>query len=437
MDKTAIRTSAPAPGGPALDVNGDERPRRSFRRRGPLWKALNTIASLRLTVVLFALSMVLVFCGTLAQRELGIWSVVEKYFRNYGLVWIPFRHLVFYDVPGSFPFPGGFLLGSLLMTNLLAAHAVWVINMVTAPGFHAGLLMRRSGILLLHAGLVVMMVGEVITHHYAVEGNMIIVEGGSSNFVQDARHPELVVLTPKDDATDEVVAVPGWQLKKGGRISHELLPFDVEVLSYFPNTGKPAEPEAGADNPATAGDGRFEVAVPRPEVSGTDPEQKFDYPSAYVRLTDRGGADLGTYLVSLHYFVEDRPQEVKVGGTTYELFLRFRRSYKSYTMHLKDFHHEKYPGTQTPKDYSSYVRLVDPENNEDREVRIWMNHPLRYRGETFFQSSFLEGDKGTILQVVRNPGWLMPYVSCGIVAGGMLVHFGIGLVTFLNRRAMA
>src|SRR5439155_808303 len=82
----------------------------------------------------------------------------------------------------------------------------------------------------------------------------------------------------------------------------------------------------------------------------------------------------------------------------------------------------------------------DPERNENREVTVSMNQPLRrfpkgglgltwlFNGETFYQSSFLPpqaGAKGTVLQVVRNPGWLMPYVSCILVAVGMMAHFGM------------
>ncbi len=37
--------------------------------------------SLKLTVVLLALSMVLIFAGTLAQVDQGIWTVVDQYFR--------------------------------------------------------------------------------------------------------------------------------------------------------------------------------------------------------------------------------------------------------------------------------------------------------------------------------------------------------------------
>jgi hypothetical protein len=68
-------------------------------------------------------------------------------------------------------------------------------------------------------------------------------------------------------------------------------------------------------------------------------------------------------------------------------------------------------------------------------VTILMNQPLRYQGETFYQASVI-GSNGTVLQVVRNPGWLLPYISCIMVGLGMLIHFTMNLSTFLNRRAM-
>ncbi|MFT5826578.1 MAG: hypothetical protein ACI8ZW_002092, partial [Yoonia sp.] len=40
-------------------------------------------ASLRLTVVLLALSMVLIFFGTLAQVETGIWKTQKDYFESF------------------------------------------------------------------------------------------------------------------------------------------------------------------------------------------------------------------------------------------------------------------------------------------------------------------------------------------------------------------
>jgi len=63
-----------------------------------------------------------------------------------------------------------------------------------------------------------------------------------------------------------------------------------------------------------------------------------------------------------------------------------------------------------------------------------MNQPLRYDGKAFYQASFGKGDTLSILQVVENPGWLLPYISCVLVTLGLLIHFGITLRRFLKRR---
>jgi hypothetical protein len=433
MGKMIVEAAEPTP------TPGAKAPLRAPRSefvRG-LRALLMAVASLRITVVLFALSLVLVFLGTLAQVDAGIWTVVNHYFRT-GIAWIPFQVFVrfgqvFLGVPrtaqlsGSFPYPGGWLLGGLLLANLLAAHLV-----------RFKLTWRRSGILLLHAGIIVMMVSELVTGLFAVEGNMTIEQGKASNFVEDRRHAELAVIDPANSKTDHVVAVPERLLRDGGLIRHDDLPFDVEVTRYMTNSAILREPPADAENPATAGDGRSVVAVERPEVSGTATEQTIDLPSAYVTLKKKDtGEPIGTYLVSLWLSINDRSERVTVGGKPYDVSLRFKRMYKPYTIHLIEFRHETYLGTDKPKNFSSQIRLVDPSRHEDREELIYMNHPLRYTGETFYQSSFLPGDTGTILQVVRNPGWLMPYISCAMVAVGMLVHFGLHLVEFLRRRAMA
>ena len=387
---------------------------------------LKPLASLRLTVVLFALATVLIFCGTLAQIDAGIWTVVRTYFRS-AYVWIPFQ--IFFPrsmgIPGAFLFPGGWLIGGLLLLNLVTAHAV---------RFKAT--WKRSGIILLHLGIIVMFVGEAVTGLYAVEGNMTIVEGSAANYVENNLATELAIVDASDAEYDDVVVIPESILRSGDLVTNELLPFDVEVEHYMVHSTFPRKPESQDKNPATAGMGINYVTEEQPEVSGVDPEQVDDMASAYVTFRKKGTDEsLGTYLVSSHFSRRQiQPQPVSVEGRSYLVDLRLKRTYKPYTLHLIDFKHEKYIGTETPKNFESVVRLVDPERNEDREVRIYMNHPLQHAGETFYQSSFLVGDAGTVLQVVRNPGWIMPYLSCAMVSGGMLMHFGMNLFVFLRRR---
>ncbi|HEY1859888.1 MAG TPA: cytochrome c biogenesis protein ResB [Gemmataceae bacterium] len=443
------------------------------RAAGP-FDFIKAIASLRLTVTLFVLAFVLVFLGTLAQMDAGNWTVVKQYFRS-ALVWIPFQTLVrfgqvflyfpkSFSVPGSFPFPGGWLIGGLLLANLLAAHAKWIWIIVRNSNlsyalknlFHANQasalpvkgetqlsaillgilsqLSKRSGILILHAGVVVMMLGELFTGLFAIEGNMTIVANGSSNFVEVHNAAELALVSPADAQNENVVVVPASLLRKagkGGKISHDDLPVDIEVVEYMLNSKLSKGPPSHDSNPATAGFGLETEAIEQQEGAGVDTEQKIDAPSAYVKLLPKnGGTPLGTYLVSL--WLKDQP--IEIDGKTYTLSLRPKRVYKPYTLHLKEFHHDVYLGTDKPKNFSSVIQVVDPSRGENREVNISMNAPLWYGGETFYQQGFLEGDRGTILQVVRNPSWLLPYVSCAMVAIGMLVHFSINLIGFLMRR---
>ena len=103
-------TAAPAPP-TAMSLST---PARRIDRWKPLKKVLRPFASLRLTVVLFALSIFLVFCGTLAQMDNGLWAILSGYFRAW-LAWIPFQ--VFFPkafapewqhIPGGFPFLVGY-----------------------------------------------------------------------------------------------------------------------------------------------------------------------------------------------------------------------------------------------------------------------------------------------------------------------------------------
>src|SRR5437762_3087815 len=301
MSKTAITTTPnviPVKPSPAPPLEP-----RIRKTAGPVRQAFQVIASLRVTVVLFVIGVVLVFLGTLAQMDEGIWTVVGKYFRSM-LVWVPWQLFVRFaqvffgvspdaKVGGSFPFPGGWLIGSLLLVNLLAAHAV-----------RFRLAWRRSGILILHAGMVIMMLGELITGLYQV--------------------------------------------------------------------------------------------VARREGVGVEANQREDAASVRVTFKKKStGEPLGSYLLSVwcypNYVLRQpgyqfEPQQLKVDGKTYQVELRPKREYKPYTIYLKEFKHDVYIGTTKPKNYSSLVRVFNPSRQEERDITISMNDPLRTSGDTLYQS---------------------------------------------------
>ena len=145
-----------------------------------------------------------------------------------------------------------------------------------------------------------------------------------------------------------------------------------------------------------------------------------------------GGKSYGTYLFAQIHSLQGIAEQIPVDAATYQLSLRPKRIYKPYSIRLNDFRFDKYLGTSKAKNYSSDIHLTDPARGVDRDVRIWMNNPLRYAGETFYQSGFATdeatGTEVTILQVVSNSSWMIPYVACVMVAHG---HAG----TFLDCAA--
>jgi hypothetical protein len=218
--------------------------------------------------------------------------------------------------------------------------------------------------------------------------------------------------------------------------------FEYHINSFFEDTVATDPSAVRVTDPN--GRGGYIKFVPVAEESGTSGARpNAQMVRVLLKKKDTGEA-LGTYNLSLWAYpnfsrggLDFAPQTVKVGDTTYTLEFRLKRVFKPYSITLKKFEVEYHPGTDNPKGYASEVKLEDKELGDERDVRIWMNHPLRHRGETFYQHSFFPGNTGTVLQVVENPGAILPYISCSLISGGMLIHFGILLTGFLRRRTAA
>ena len=107
-------------------------------------------------------------------------------------------------------------------------------------------------------------------------------------------------------------------------------------------------PEFEQRNPATEGLGKTIVARPIPTITGVE-AQRIDLPAAYITLRHQDRV-LGTYLVTVNLV---RRQPVQVEDRIFVIVLRLKRAYKPYTMHLIDFRHDKFIGTEKPRNFSS------------------------------------------------------------------------------------
>jgi hypothetical protein len=366
--------------------------------------------SLRLTVVLIALSIILVFWATLDQVHLGVWGVQQKFFHSFFV----FLSLGDLQVP---VFPGGYLIGGLLLANLISAHIY---------RFRMG--WRKTGIWIAHAGLILLLLGELASGLLQKDFQMRLDEGETKNYAESNRRNELAIIDATDPGFDDVVAIPESILAHGTVLQNPKLPFRVVPKGYVQNSEIRMRSEVpnAPPSPATAGMGPMVAVIP---LEVTYKEDMRNVPSAFVELAGPDGS-LGTWVVSTGL---GNPQRFEFAGRSWKLVMRPERHYQPFSLTLEKFSHDIYPGTDIPKNFSSRVRINPLEGGAGREVLIYMNNPLRYAGLTYYQAGF-DGDHTTILQVVRNPSWLVPYISCAAIALGLVIQFLIHLAGFARGR---
>src|SRR5215217_9343512 len=185
-----------------------------------MWRrVVDLFTSLKLTIICLAAAMVLIFAGTLAQVHLGIHEAQQRYFQSIFVWWPPDGRA--FQIP---IFPGGHLIGAVLLINLIAAHLKrfrwsW----------------RKLGIHLTHAGLIIMLAGGLFTDLFAVESHMQLANGDTRNYSEDMRRTELAVIDTTGDDLDQVTAIPDTVLRQNPVVDYWSLPFRIAVRNYYQN----------------------------------------------------------------------------------------------------------------------------------------------------------------------------------------------------------
>lgn len=384
--------------------------------------------SLKLTVGLLCALLILVFLGTLDQVHYGIYEVQKRYFESF----IAFWHYPLEWVGGTYlrwliiPLPGGVAIGLLLSINLICAHFYYFKNS-----------WRKLGVMLTHGGLILLIISGFITSFFQEESRMWIAEGKQSNYSESFRENELVIVDVTDSSTERVYSFSQNLLKEGVSLREEGMPMRVQIEAFYPNAeiGMRSQNPNGLPNLATQGAGKRMDMVVNP-LPVTYRDNEVNTATAYVTLAV-GQEVLGTWLVSNLMDERFPPQTFSYKDRTYEVALRFKRTYFPFALQLEKFSFDKYPGTQIPKNFSSAIRVLNPEKGENRPVLVYMNHPLRYEGYTFYQASFSPNQTDTMFQVVRNPGFVLPYLSLFIIGVGLLYQSLFHLIKFLRQSSVS
>lgn len=373
------------------------------------------ISSLGLASVLFLLLLLLTYLGTIEQTEHGLYETQNKYFESLFLV-----HRFFGDtVPVLLP--GAYLLLILLFFNILFGGIARVWG-------H----WNKIGVFIAHAGILILLVGSIITFRYGRDGHVTLYENESAAVFKSYHEWEIAVreYAGNGGVVEHVIPDRAFvDLDEGEERTFQsaAFPFDV-VLSGFHENCTPRQVKEGAPAGAAVVDGYFLQPIPS--------EKQHERNVAGVHLQLEGQTPDADHQFLLWGF-QQAPAAVTIRGSKWTFDLRRRQWELPFTVTLNKFTRKLHPGTSMPAEFSSDVTKT--EGDVARDIKISMNEPLRHKGYTLYQASWgpqnaKPGDRlFSTFAVVRNPADLFPMYACVVITLGMVIHYMLKLRRYLRR----
>lgn len=379
-------------------------------------KIFDVLSGFGLATILLLLLGLLTWFATLEQVEYGLYPTLKKYFDWRSVVLVP-------ELKGKIvpiPLPGGYWVGALLLVNLILGGVIRI-----RKGW------RHAGNLISHLGIIFMLVGGGVAHHFSERGNMAVGEGESSNTAEDYFEYVVEVAEIKERTAENIHVIRGKYLTDLGAGNNRLfrlpeLPFDLEVGGYLKNALPVSITERAPDSGQLKADGYY--LMERPDEINAEANAA----ACYARAVFRDGTKSEPFILAGASF---HPFTIKLGDRVFTVDMRKRLWPMPFEVKLDHFTAEFHPGTMKPSKFVSQITRV--ENASEAKVTIQMNEPMRYEGLTFFQASY--GPPGarlgqrmySVFEVVKNPADHWPEYSLYIVTLGMLVTFLIRLGSFL------
>ncbi len=345
--------------------------------------------------------MFLLVTGTIIQKEIGLYDAHRLYFSSL-LVWF-----------GPVPFPGVYPLVAVIAFSLFVRF-VWKSEWRW----------RKAGIHMAHLGALILLLGGMVTALQAREGFLVIPEGGVTAFVSDYHKREMLVV--RDGAV--LTRVPFSSLRTGDKVFLDGTGLDVRILDRCRNCGIVRREEASSSAPAPhLGMAQFMALEP----IAPEPDEEINLSGVTLSLRGAGEAQDGTYII---FEAMPYPLAIDTDNGAVEIMFGKAQTMLPFAVGLESFVKETHPGIDRARHYHSDVVIYD--GDVSWPVRIEMNRPLRYKGYTLFQSSYVESEDGvaSVLAVVENRGWLFPYIGTGLLALGLLWHAVLMAATGRRRR---
>ncbi len=248
---------------------------------------------------------------------------------------------------------------------------------------------KKYASLLLHASFIVIIIGAGITRYYGFEGLMNLREGQSVNFISTNTHYIFIqIKNPQGDV--ESVRIPTYIDEK---VNHKI----NQHLTFF---GKPLTLHTEEFTAKQVN--MSELFILNASIDFLGKNEK--------TLIMRDGNNAPT---------KENITMLEIEG--YKIFLAWGIDNIAlpFSIKLKKFELERYPGSNSPASYTSEVEVLDGQN-PPLPFRIFMNNVLDYGGYRFFQSSYHPDEKGSILSVNNDPGKTPTYIGYAMLILGVI-----------------
>lgn len=114
-------------------------------------------------------------------------------------------------------------------------------------------------------------------------------------------------------------------------------------------------------------------------------------------------------------------KDINLDGENFSLSWGSKYVKIPFKISLDKFELKRYPGSQSPSSYASFIKVFKGENSSF-DYKIYMNHPLSFKGYKIFQSSYDKDENGTILEVNNDPGKIPTYIGYFLLTLGFCMN---------------
>lgn len=236
-----------------------------------------------------------------------------------------------------------------------------------------------------HVSFVVILIGAGVTRYIGYEGIIHIREGQTENTMVSLE-PYLQVKIKQKDATYYKEYQKEFASFWNDRFSHDIK-FANETLNIKFN------------NYMFAKKGNASMGILTVDVTLNGETKTVKLPGKRGQQGVTKIEDFGDTIVTLEY-----------GSKALQL---------PFSIKLRDFQLDRYPGSMAPSSYASEVTVIKKDGKE-YDYRIFMNRTLHEGNFLFFQSSYDQDEKGTILSVNNDPGKWPTYLGYFLLTLGLI-----------------